>query len=57
MENESRTSDYHSDRYRDSFVAAREMAKRVGHIPESRDDALTWASQDTHAAQLLRRRY
>ena len=57
MENESRTSDYHTDRYRDSFVAAREMAKRVGHIPESRDDALTWASQDAHAAELLRRRY
>ncbi len=57
MANASTIGDYRSDRYRDSFVAAREMAKRVGQLPESPEDALTWASQDPHVAPLLRRRY
>ncbi|MGB7980921.1 MAG: hypothetical protein WCF36_09045 [Candidatus Nanopelagicales bacterium] len=49
--------DYARDRYRDSFVAAREMGRRSGKMPDSRDEALRWASADPEVAHLLRRRY
>jgi hypothetical protein len=45
------------DRYRDGFVAAREMRRRTGQQPEDHDEALHWASHQPEVACLLRGRY